>query len=95
MSADRHPRHPVIAGRTIPDPLTRSVARSVLRRVCLAAVLILPAAARAQLPADSIRTVTLSEALALSARVNPALAAGAAAVSSARAGRLLVTGEYL
>ena len=95
MSADRDPRHPVIAGRTIPHPLTSFIARPAIRRVCCAAALILPAATRAQLPTDSIRTVTLSEALALSARVNPALAAGAAAVSSARAGRLLVTGEYL
>ena len=61
----------------------------------LAAVLIAPSAALAQHPADSLRTVTLREALALSARVNPALAAGRANVVSARAYRRTVTGQYL
>jgi len=55
----------------------------------------LPALMRAQQPADSLRTVTLPEALAMAARVNPALAAGKAAVTTARANRRVVTGEYL
>jgi outer membrane protein TolC len=64
-------------------------------RACLVAILTLPALAYAQQRPDSLRTVTLSEALAAAAQVSPALAAGHALVSSARADRLTVTGEYL
>ncbi|HEY5087932.1 MAG TPA: TolC family protein [Gemmatimonadaceae bacterium] len=65
------------------------------RHVCLSAVLILPAVVQSQHPADSLRTITLPEALEMAARVSPALAAGQATVTAARTGRLMVTGEYL
>jgi outer membrane protein len=55
----------------------------------------LPAQMRAQQPTDAVHTVTLTEALAMAARVNPALAAGKAAVTTARSNRRIVTGEYL
>ena len=61
----------------------------------MCAALVLPAVAHAQNHTDSLRTVTLSEALDLAARVSPALAASQATVRSARASRLIVTGEYL
>lgn len=81
--------------RTIPAPINIQVPLFLRLRACLAAALILPALLRAQQPADSLRTVTLPEALEMAARVNPALAAGKAAVTTARANRRVVTGEYL
>ena len=60
----------------------------------LAAALILPSLAVGQ-RADSIRIVTLTEALGMATRVSPSLAAGRANVAAARATRLMVTGEYL
>lgn len=64
-------------------------------RAILCAVLLLPALAHSQSATDSVRTVTLTEALAMATHASPALASGKAAVSSARASRLTVTGEYL
>jgi len=84
-----------MSGRIIPAPINIPVSLFLRLRACLAAALILPAVTRAQQPADSLRTVTLPEALAMAARVNPALAAGKAAVTTARANRRVITGEYL
>lgn len=61
----------------------------------MAAVLILPSLAHAQHQSESLRTITLAEALEMATRASPALAAGQADVSSAHASRLMVTGEYL
>jgi outer membrane protein len=81
--------------RTIPAPINIPGPFFFRPRTFLVAAVMLPALLRAQQPADSLRTVTLSEALAMAARVNPALAAGKAAVTTARANRRVVTGEYL
>ena len=78
-----------------PAPTNILASLSFGLRVLLAAVLILPSTAQAQLQSDSRRTVTLPEALEMAARVSPALAAGHANISSARASRLMVTGEYI
>lgn len=61
----------------------------------MCALLILPTLAQAQRQAESVRTVTLSDALAMASRVSPTLAINQATVISARASRLVVTGEYL
>src|SRR6185437_5916287 len=83
------------SSRTIPAPINIPVPLFFRLRALLAAAVMFPALTRAQRPADSLRTVTLPEALAMAARVNPALAAGKAAVTTARANRRVVTGEYL
>ncbi len=59
------------------------------------AVLTLPCAAQGQWASDSLRTVTLADALEMAVRASPALAASNASVATARAARLTVTGEYL
>jgi outer membrane protein len=84
-----------MSGRTIPAPINIPVPLIFRLRAVLAAVVMLPAQTRAQQPTDSVHTVTLTEALAMAARVNPALAAGKAAVTTARSNRRIVTGEYL
>ncbi|HEY8310372.1 MAG TPA: hypothetical protein VIG47_07445, partial [Gemmatimonadaceae bacterium] len=76
-------------------PTNIQASSSIRRRVWLAAVVVLPSLAQAQLQSDSLRTVTLPEALEMASRVSPALAAGRANISSARAERRMVTGEYL
>jgi outer membrane protein len=84
-----------MSGRTIPAPINIPVPLIFRLRAVLAAVVMLPAQMRAQQPTDAVHTVTLTEALAMAARVNPALAAGKAAVTTARSNRHIVTGEYL
>jgi outer membrane protein len=84
-----------MSGRTIPAPINIPVPLIFRLRAVIAAVVMLPAQTRAQQPTDSVHTVTLTEALAMAARVNPALAAGKAAVTTARSNRRIVTGEYL
>jgi outer membrane protein len=84
-----------MSGRTIPAPINIPVPLIFRLRAVLAAVVMLPAQMRAQQPTDAVHTVTLTEALAMAARVNPALAAGKAAVTTARSNRRIVTGEYL
>src|SRR5665213_3714392 len=74
---------------TIPVPF------SLRPRTLLCAVMIIPALAHGQSAPDSVRTVTLAEALSMATRVSPDLASGQATVRSARAARLLATGEYL
>ncbi len=65
------------------------------RSVGLAVVLAIPSFALAQRPSDSLRVVTLPEALELAAMVSPVLATSRAQLVAARAARRVVTGEYL
>ncbi|MEO7104601.1 MAG: TolC family protein [Gemmatimonadaceae bacterium] len=81
--------------RGSPALLTISVPFYLRSRITLCAVLIVPALAHSQSAPDSVRRVTLAEALSLATRVSPDLANGEATVRSARAARLVATGEYL
>ncbi|MDQ2890145.1 MAG: hypothetical protein M3R65_06260 [Gemmatimonadota bacterium] len=72
-----------------------SVLSDFRRHAILGAGLILRLAPRAQQASDTLRTVTLPQALEMGLRVSPALAAGHESVVAARAARLIVTGEYL